>query len=277
MPKPPVPPEIDVVLRDPNPAVVATLSPDAPTHSRPSSGAGQVADAGAWLGEGLEPIGFDAGRELGQRSPDQTEMDRADDGLVGRCHLLEGTALQHDLLAALRSPELGPEPELLVETNDLVDRLLLRDRRKRGRLADEVRTPHPSSLLGASTGVALRAEGAGEDLRKEAIAGERAFVGRLGRGLVEDARPARPGALLASCRDEACLGQDAKVRPDGVEVQTDARAERTGIERRLSLLQDLEDSHTAWVAECAMERRTLLSGCLIRRLCHDRIVSLPVV
>jgi len=28
MRKPPVPPEIDVFLREPNPAVVATLSPD---------------------------------------------------------------------------------------------------------------------------------------------------------------------------------------------------------------------------------------------------------
>ena len=31
-----------------------------------------------------------------------------------------------------------------------------------------------------------------------AMAGERAVVERLGRGLVEDARPARAGALLAS-------------------------------------------------------------------------------
>jgi hypothetical protein len=57
-------------------------------------------------------------------------------------------------------------------------------------------------------------------------------------------------------------------------VQTDARSERTGIERLLSLLQDFEDSHTAWVAQCAMER-TLLSGFLARRLCHDQIVSSP--
>ena len=53
---------------------------------------------------------------------------------------------------------------------------------------------------------------AGEDLRKEAIAGERARVERLGRGLVEDARPARSCALFASSGDEACLGKDAKVR-----------------------------------------------------------------
>jgi len=71
-------------------------------------------------------------------------MDRTDDGLVGRRHLLEGTALQHDLLSALRSPELGLETVLLVETNDLVDRLFLRGRRKRWRLADEVRAPRPS-------------------------------------------------------------------------------------------------------------------------------------
>ena len=199
--------------------------------------------------KGSSQIRFDASPELRQRSPDETEMDRTDDGLVGRRHLLEGAALQHDLLPALGSPELGPETELLVETNDLVDRLLLRDRRKRWRLADEVRAPRPSSLLGASAGVALRAsEGAGEDLRKEAIAGERACVERLGRGLVEDARPARAGALLASCRDEACLGEDAKVRTDGVHVQTDARSKLTGVERRLSLLQDFEDPHTAWVA-----------------------------
>src|SRR5437870_13753620 len=114
-------------------------------------------------------------------------MDRTDDGLVGRCHLLEGTALQHDLLPALRSPDLGPETELLVETNDLVDRLLLRDRRKRWRLADEVRAPHPSSLLGVGAGVALGGAGVGtgEDLRQQAIAGVRGGAERLGRGLIE--------------------------------------------------------------------------------------------
>jgi hypothetical protein len=53
---------------------------------------------------------------------------------------------------------------------------------------------------------------------------------RRGRGLVEDAWPARAGALLASCRDEACLGKDAKVRADGVPVQTDARSKLTGVE-----------------------------------------------
>ena len=127
------------------------------TRARDASRAGQVADASAWLGEGLEPICFDASPELRQCSPNETEMDRTDDGLVGRRQLLEGTALQHDLLPALGSPELGTEAELLVETNDLVDRLLLRDRRKRWRLADEVRAPYPSSLLGASAGVALRA------------------------------------------------------------------------------------------------------------------------
>ena len=77
---------------------------------------------------------------------------------------------------------------------------------------------------------------AGEDLRKQAIAGERAFVERLGRGLVEDAWPARAGALLAPCRDEACLGKDAKVRADGVEVQTDARSKLTDVEGRLGFL-----------------------------------------
>ena len=98
---------------------------------------------------------FDAGPELRQRSPDETEMDRTDDGLVGRRHLLEGTAPQDDLASALCSPELGLETVLLVETNDLVDRLFPRGRRKRWRLADEVPAPHPSSLLGASAGVAL--------------------------------------------------------------------------------------------------------------------------
>jgi hypothetical protein len=139
-----------VLLREPNPAVIATV----PAYSR-TSRAGQVADASAGLGEGLEPIRFDASPELRQRSPDQTEMDRTDNGLVGRRHLLEGTALEHDLLPALRSPELGPETELVVEANDLVDRLLRRDRPKRWRRADEVRAPRLSSLLGASAGVAL--------------------------------------------------------------------------------------------------------------------------
>jgi hypothetical protein len=91
---------------------------------------------------------------------------------------------------------------------------------------------------------------AGEDLRKEAMAGERAVVERLGRGLVEDARPALSGALFASCRDEACLGKDAKVRANGVPVQTDARSKLTGVEGCLGLLQDFEDPRAAWVAQC---------------------------
>jgi hypothetical protein len=82
-------------------------------------------------------------------------MDRTDDGLVSRSHLLEGTALEHELLPTCGFPELRPETELLLETSDLGDRLLLRDRRKRGRPADEVRAPCPSSLLGASARVAL--------------------------------------------------------------------------------------------------------------------------
>jgi len=41
------------------------------------------------------------------------------------------------------------------------------------------------------------------------------------------------------------------------------------------LLHEFEDPHTAWVAQCAMERRTLLSGCPVRRLCHDQILSTP--
>jgi hypothetical protein len=56
------------------------------------------------------------------------------------------------------------------------------------------------------------------------------------RGLVEDAWPARAGALLASCRDEACLGKDAKVRADRVPVQTDARSKLTGVEGSLGFL-----------------------------------------
>jgi hypothetical protein len=114
---------------------------------------------------------------------------------------------------------------------------------------------------------------AGEDLRQQAVAGERALVERLGHGLVEEARPARAGALLVSCRHKPCLGKDTKVRTDGVQVQTDTRCQLTGIDRRLSLLRKLEDPHAAWVAECAMERRTLLTGCLACRPCHDQIVS----
>jgi hypothetical protein len=114
-----------------------------------------MGDAGTRLRERLKPICLDASPELRQRSPHETEVDRTDNGRVGRRQLLERTALEHDLLPALGSPELGTEAELLVEMNDLVDRLLLRDRRKRCRLADEVCAPCPSSLLGASARVAL--------------------------------------------------------------------------------------------------------------------------
>jgi hypothetical protein len=114
-----------------------------------------VADASAWLGEGLEPIRFDASPEHRERSLDEAEMDRTDDGLVGRRYLLEGAVFQHDLLPAVGLPELGLETLLLVEMDDLVECLLLRDRGKRGWFAAEVCAPHPSSLLGAGAGVAL--------------------------------------------------------------------------------------------------------------------------
>jgi hypothetical protein len=91
--------------------------------------------------------------------------------------------------------------------------------------------------------------------------------------LVEDARPARAGARLASCRDEACLGKDPKVRTDGVDVQTDARSQLAGVERRLSLLDDFEDLYAAWVAQGAVEFGIEFSGCLARRLRHDQILS----
>jgi hypothetical protein len=77
---------------------------------------------------------------------------------------------------------------------------------------------------------------AGEDLRKQAVAGERGCFGRCSRGLVEDAWPARAGALLASWRDEACLGKDAKVRADRVPVQTNACSKLTGVEGSLGFL-----------------------------------------
>ena len=87
----------------------------------------EVSDASAWFGEGLEPVRCDASPELRQRTPHETAMDRTDDSSVGRRNLLEGIALQHDLVPAFGSPQLGPETVLLVETDDLVDRLPLRD------------------------------------------------------------------------------------------------------------------------------------------------------
>src|SRR5437016_14327298 len=98
---------------------------------------------------------FDAGPELRQRSPNEAEMDRTDDSLVGRRHLLERAALEHELLPARGFPELRPETELLLEADGLVDRLLLGGGRKRARPADEVRAPCPSRLLGPSARVAL--------------------------------------------------------------------------------------------------------------------------
>ena len=77
---------------------------------------------------------------------------------------------------------------------------------------------------------------AGKDLRKEAMARERASVEGRGHGLVEDAWPARAGALLALSRDEACLGKDAKVGADGVHVQTYARSKLTCVEVSLGFL-----------------------------------------
>src|SRR6266511_1343518 len=133
---------------------VGALSREGAPTRRPSR-VGDVGDAGAGLGEGFEPVGFDASPELRERSSDQAEMERTDDGRAGRRSLLEGAVFEHDLLSARRSPKFGAEAVLLVETDDLVDRLLLRDRRKRWWPVDEVGAPCPSGLLGASAGVAL--------------------------------------------------------------------------------------------------------------------------
>ena len=64
------------------------------------------------------------------------------------------------------------------------------------------------------------------------------------------------------------------MRADGVHVQADARSKLTGVERRLGLLHEFEDPHTAWVAQGAMQRRILLRG-LTRCPCHDQIVPTP--
>ena len=142
-------------------------------------------------------------------------MDRTDNGPVGRRQLLEGTTLEHELLPAWLV-ELGSEAELLVEMNDLVDRLLLRDRRKRWRLADKVRAPCPSSSSARRSGRAPSQRG-GWRGPVQAGDGWRARVCRAARPRPRRGRVAgRAGALLASCRDEACLGKDAKVRADGV-------------------------------------------------------------
>jgi hypothetical protein len=52
-------------------------------------------------------------------------------------------------------------------------------------------------------------------------------------------------------------------------VQADARSKLAGVERRLGLLHEFEDPHTAWVAQGAVERRILLGGCPVRRPRHD--------
>jgi hypothetical protein len=56
-------------------------------------------------------------------------------------------------------------------------------------------------------------------------------------------------------------------------VQTHARCELAGVERRLSLLDDFEDLYAAWVAQRAVEDRIESSGCLARRLRQDQILS----
>src|SRR5207245_567836 len=106
-----------------------------------------------------------------------------------------------------------------------------------------------------------------------AIADERVFVGWLGCGLVEEAWPARAAALFASCRHEACPGKNAEVQADGVHVQADLSCEFGCVEGRVSLLQDLENPDTAWVAEGAVECCAVLCGLLARRSCHDQIVT----
>ncbi|HXH87617.1 MAG TPA: hypothetical protein VNI55_03330, partial [Gaiellaceae bacterium] len=58
-------------------------------------------------------------------------------------------------------------------------------------------------------------------------------------------------------------------------VQADARSKLTGVERRLSLLDEFEDPHTAWVAQSAVEFRTEFSGCLAPHSRHDQILSTP--
>jgi hypothetical protein len=75
-----------------------------------------MGDASTRLRERLKPICLDTSPELRQRSPHETEVDRTDNGRVGRRHPLEGTALEHKLLPTCGFPELGPETELLVES-----------------------------------------------------------------------------------------------------------------------------------------------------------------
>ena len=105
----------------------------------------------------------------------------------------------------------------------------------------------------------------------------RARVRRLARPRPGRGRAAGPGRCAsprrvetrpASLRTRRCERAVFVCKPTRV---PSARAS-SGV---LSLLQDFEDLQTAWVAKCAMERRTLLRGCLARRLCHDRILSSP--
>jgi hypothetical protein len=161
-------------------------------------------------------------------------------------------------------PELGFEPVPLMEAYDLVERLLPGARRVRWRLLDKVRTPRPSGFLGNAAGVRVRAgELAGEDLGEEPVAGERLLVGGLGDGMVEEAWPAGAAALLASCRHESCLGEKAQVQTNGVSVQTGPAGKLTGIKRRLGLLKQLEDPHTARIAQGTVECSVGLGSGLI--------------
>jgi hypothetical protein len=96
------------------------------------SRARKAGDPSAFSGEGLQPVGFDATAEFRQRSPHETEMERTADRLVGGCDLFEGAAPEHNLFSVRGSLQLGSETELFMQANELVNRVLLGDRRERG-------------------------------------------------------------------------------------------------------------------------------------------------
>lgn len=98
-------------------------------------------------------------------SQHETEMERTDDRLVGGCDLFEGAAPKHSLCSVRGSLQLGSETELFMQANELVNRVLLGDRRERGRPTDEVRPKPVQSARRQHWGRALTRQ-AGDSLRK---------------------------------------------------------------------------------------------------------------
>jgi hypothetical protein len=94
-------------------------------------------DAQAWLGKRLQPSELDSAPELGERAPDQAEVNSTDDPLMRLRRLRKRAAVQPELTSLLACLDLRPEAKLILKADDLGERLAGRNSCQRPRPADQ--------------------------------------------------------------------------------------------------------------------------------------------